>query len=90
MIYRFDIRIVLKSTIKYILKQSISMIFCIKLKLLYNCLVKLGTTKEKRLIVEIMCLWQFYKRQKIIEIRYINKNNNFVNAIIKTKPCYIL
>ena len=29
---------------------------------LYECLVKLGTTKEKRLIIDIMALWQSYER----------------------------
>jgi len=29
---------------------------------LYECLVKLGTTKKKRLIINIMALWQSYKR----------------------------
>ncbi|KAF1978300.1 hypothetical protein BU23DRAFT_577669 [Bimuria novae-zelandiae CBS 107.79] len=35
---------------------------------LYKCLVKLGTTKKKRLIINIMALRQLYERREIIEI----------------------
>jgi len=35
---------------------------------LYKCLVKLGTTKEKRLIIDIMALRQSYKRRELFEI----------------------
>ncbi len=36
---------------------------------LYECLVKLGTTKEKRLMIDIMALCQSYERREITEIR---------------------
>ncbi len=36
--------------------------------LLYKCLVKLGTTKEKRLIINIIVLRQFNKRIELIEV----------------------
>jgi hypothetical protein len=39
-----------------------------KLYLLYKYLVKLGITQKKRLIINIITLWQLYKRKKIIEI----------------------
>jgi len=35
---------------------------------LYKCLVRLGTTKEKRLIINIMALRQSYERQKLFKI----------------------
>jgi len=35
---------------------------------LCKCLVKLGTIKEKRLIINIIALWQFYKRQELFKI----------------------
>jgi hypothetical protein len=37
--------------------------------LLYKCLVKLGTTKEKRLMINIMALRQSYKRRELTEIQ---------------------
>ncbi|KAL0941549.1 uncharacterized protein CTRU02_204312 [Colletotrichum truncatum] len=36
---------------------------------LYECLVKLGTTKEKRLMIDIMALRQSYERRELQEIR---------------------
>lgn len=59
-------------------------------KLLYDSLVKLGSTPEKRLIVDLIYLLQSYKWQKIIEIRWINGNNNLTNTMTKTKPCAVL
>jgi hypothetical protein len=35
---------------------------------LYEYLVKLGTTKEKRLIIDIMALRQSYERRELAEI----------------------
>ncbi|EKD13313.1 polyprotein [Drepanopeziza brunnea f. sp. 'multigermtubi' MB_m1] len=37
--------------------------------LLYECLIKLGTTKEKRLIIDVIALRQSYERKEIAEIR---------------------
>ncbi len=36
---------------------------------LYKCLVKLRTTKEKRLIIDIIALRQLYKRRELTEIQ---------------------
>jgi hypothetical protein len=46
-------------------------------------LVKLGTTQEKRLIIDILALWQSYERRKIAEIRWIHNRDNPANALIK-------
>jgi hypothetical protein len=35
----------------------------------YEYLVKLGTTKEKRLMIDIIALQQSYKRRELFEIR---------------------
>lgn len=56
MVYRFDVKSMLKSTMKCVLEQSVLIILYINLKSLYNCFVKLGTTWEKRLIINIICL----------------------------------
>jgi hypothetical protein len=59
-------------------------------KSLYECLVKLGTTQEKRLIVDLMCLHQAYKRREIAEVRWIDGNSNPADAMTKEKPCQAL
>lgn len=50
---------------------------------LYECLVKLGTTKEKRLMIDIMALRQSYERRELFEIRWINGADNPVDAMTK-------
>ncbi len=90
MVHRFDVGALLKSTIGRILKQSVPMILCTDSKSLYNCLVKLSTTQEKRLMVDIMCLRQSYERQEIMEIKWIDGDSNPADAMTKTKPCHAL
>jgi hypothetical protein len=46
-------------------------------------LVKLGTTQEKRLMIDILALRQSYERKKIAEIRWIHNRDNPANALIK-------
>ncbi|KAK2036790.1 hypothetical protein LZ31DRAFT_580399 [Colletotrichum somersetense] len=50
---------------------QIPTILCTDLYSLYECLVKLGTTKEKRLMIDIMALRQSYERREIYEIQWI-------------------
>jgi hypothetical protein len=53
---------------------------------LYKYLVKLGTTKKKRLIIDIMAIRQSYERRELQEVRWINGDDNPADAITKTKP----
>ena len=48
---------------------AIPIVVCTDSYLLYECLVKLGTTKEKRLMIDIIALRQSYKRRELFEIR---------------------
>ena len=67
-----NMAIAINITIKIIIRQLgflyTPIIVCTNLYLLYKCLVKLGTTKEKCLIINIIVLCQLYKRKEIIEI----------------------
>jgi hypothetical protein len=56
MAHGFDAGAAIKSTIEAILYIRLPLILCTDSKSLYDCLVKLGTTQEKRLIVDLMCL----------------------------------
>ena len=64
-IIRVDIAIVINSTISLIIGQLnlriLLIIIYTDLYSLYKCLVKLGTIKEKRLIIDIIALRQLYK-----------------------------
>ena len=64
--------ITINITIKIITRQLgflyILIIVCTNLYLLYKYLIKLNTTKEKYLIINIMALHQLYKRKEITKI----------------------
>lgn len=66
------------------------MIICTDSKSLFDCLVKLGTTQEKRLMIDIMSLRQSYERREIAEIKWIDGNTNPADAMTKSKPCSAL
>jgi hypothetical protein len=90
MVSGVDIAIAVNSTIKKITKQmgfpATQIIVCTDSFSLYECLVKLGTTKEKRLMIDIMALRQSYERREIAEIRWINGEDNLADAMTKMSP----
>ena len=69
---RFDVAVIIKSTLNQIFsdipQKKISLFIYINSKSLYDCLVKLGTTQKKKLMINILYLRQFYERREIIEI----------------------
>ena len=62
------------------------MVICTDSKSLYDCLVRLGTTQEKRLMVDIMCLRQAYERREITEVKWIDGDTNPADSMTKAKP----
>jgi hypothetical protein len=84
MAYRFNIRALVKLTIDKVLGIDLPLVLCINSKLLYKCLVKLGTMQEKRLIIDIICLRQAYKRKENLKVKQINGESNLINAITKS------
>jgi hypothetical protein len=85
-----DMAIAIGTTVKMIMDQlgfgKIPTIVCTDSYSLYECLVKLGTTKEKRLMIDIMALRQSYERREIMEIRWINGGDNPADAMTKADP----
>jgi hypothetical protein len=68
-----DVVYAISSMLKLITIQlklpDIVIIVCIDLYSLYEYLVKLGTTKEKCFMIDIIILRQSYKRRELFEIR---------------------
>ena len=85
MAHGFDIAAAIKTTVDKALQINLPLILCIDSKSLYNCLVKLGTTVEKRLMIDIMCLCQAYKRREITEVKWIKGESNPADLMTKTK-----
>jgi hypothetical protein len=69
MVYRFDIAHLVKTTLNLILNKDILLVVCTNSKSLYNCLVKLGITYEKRLIIDVICMREAYKRREIAQVK---------------------
>jgi hypothetical protein len=65
----FDMGTSVKSTIDKALQINLLLVVYTDSKSLYKCLVKLGTTQEKRLMIDVMCLRQAYERREITEVK---------------------
>jgi hypothetical protein len=63
-------------TLTMIMKQlgflTILIIVCTDSYSLYECLVKFGIIKEKRLMIDIMVIRESYENRELFEIRWIN------------------
>ncbi|KAF1937111.1 hypothetical protein EJ02DRAFT_459012 [Clathrospora elynae] len=90
MVNGFDIGIAIATTLRMITERlgiaAVPLVICTDSYSLYECLVKLGTTKEKRLMIDIMALRQSYERREITEIRWINGKDNPADAFTKASP----
>jgi hypothetical protein len=69
MIHGFDVDSVLKATLTKMLDVAVSLILATNSKFLYDCLVRLRTTIEKRLMIDVMTLRQCYERREITEMK---------------------
>jgi hypothetical protein len=90
MVKGVDIAIAINTIIRMINKQlgfpQTPIVVCTDSYSLYKCLVKLSTTEEKRLMIDIMALRQSYKRREITEIRWIDGKDNPADAMTKSTP----
>jgi len=86
MAHGFDMGGSVKSTIDKALEIEVPLVVCTDSKSLYECLVKLGTTREKRLMIDVMCLRQAYERREIAEVKWIKGESNPADSMTKSKP----
>ena len=81
----FNIGSVIQTTTSSILSTKILLVMCTDSYSLYNYITKLGSTAEKRLMINIMGLQQSYEQREINEVRWIDGSCNPVDAMIKEK-----
>jgi len=97
MAHGYDISVAIKSTLDLILQHhrignggtdvGIPLVLCTDSKSLYDCIVRLGTTQEKRLMIDVMGLRQAYERKQISEVKWIAGGSNPADAMTKSKAC---
>jgi hypothetical protein len=86
----FNTGAVLQDITSKIISKAIPLILCTDLYSLYDCIIKLGTTAEKRFMIDIIGLHQSYKRREINKIRWIDGEDNPADVITKDKTCLAL
>jgi hypothetical protein len=86
MAHGFDIGATIKSTMDKILQVNLPLILYTNSKSLYNYLVRLGTTQEKCLMIDVMCLCQAYEQRQITKVKWIDGDTNPIDAMTKGKP----
>ena len=86
----FDTGLSVSTTLRMVVEQlglpTLPLIICTDSRSLYECLVKLGTTKVKRLMIDIMAFRQSYERREITEVRWIHGDDNPADAMTKATP----
>jgi hypothetical protein len=86
MSHGFDIAISIKTTLDLVLSTDIPLVICTDSKSLYDCLTKLGTTHKKRLMIDVMCLQEVYKRREITQVQWSTGTTNLADLMTKVKP----
>jgi hypothetical protein len=85
MIYDFDVDSMLKAIFTKMLDVVIFLILATNSKFLYDCFIRLRTTIEKRLMINVMILRQCYERREIIEMKWMHETNNSIDFMTKIK-----
>jgi hypothetical protein len=85
MIHDFDVDSILKIILTKMIDTFVSLILITDSKSLYDCLIRLEITVEKRLMIDVMTLRQFYKRREITEMKWMHETNNSVDFMTKSK-----
>jgi hypothetical protein len=87
MAHGVDIAIAIRATLNVIINRlslpHVPIVVCTDSLSLYECLVKLSTTKEKRLMIDIMALREAYERGELKDIRWIDGRDNPADAMTK-------
>ncbi|KHJ32728.1 hypothetical protein EV44_g1731 [Erysiphe necator] len=83
----FDQGSALNFSINSILKlpKPIPLIICTDSRTIFDCLTRLNTVQEKRLMIDIMCLREAYEKREITEIKWIPGKSNPADALTKSK-----
>ncbi|KAF1357348.1 hypothetical protein EJ07DRAFT_117036 [Lizonia empirigonia] len=93
MAHGVDMAVAIGGTISRIVKRltpainRVPIVVCTDSRSLYDCLVRLGTTKEKRLMIDIMALREAYERGDVTDVRWIDGRDNPADPMTKASRC---
>lgn len=86
----FDIGMATSSTFRQIADRlglpPLPLVLCTDSRSLYEALIRLSTTDEKRLMIDVMALREAYERREISELRWIDGRDNPADAMTKATP----
>jgi hypothetical protein len=87
MVNGVNISFSITATINLILRQLnvplLPLVVYIDSYSLYECIVKLGITREKRLMINIIALREMYERRELVDMRWISGLSNPADAMTK-------
>jgi hypothetical protein len=82
----FGIAALLRQTLNLFLDGAIPLIIRTDSKSIFDQVVKLGTTPEKRLPIDVMCLREAGERRETTEVKWIEGDSNPADSVTKAKP----
>jgi len=87
MVYGFDNASVMRNTLEDFLGRKVKLSIYTDSKCLFDALISLNTTTEKRLLIDLSMLRQCYERREITEVFWLPGDQNPADALTKDKPC---
>jgi Reverse transcriptase (RNA-dependent DNA polymerase) len=85
-----DIAIAMRTTVETFRESTTPLLICTDSNSLFECLTRLGTTMEKRLMIDVFALREAYECRQITEIRWIAGSTNPADALTKKRACKAL
>lgn len=86
----FDYSSTLRGTINEVFGRIIPLVLFTDSKSLYDCLVGINSTTEKRLLIDLCMLRQSYELREITEVVWIPSHQNPADGMTKDNACCAL
>ncbi|KAI0994039.1 hypothetical protein K3495_g14143 [Podosphaera aphanis] len=81
----FDMGACIKKTYEQIYNRHIPLVIYTDSKSLYDCVIRLGTTLEKHMMIDVMVIRGAYEEREITEIKWIAGDTNPADSMTKVK-----
>lgn len=82
----FDMGACLKKTYEILFNRDIPLVVYTDSKSLYDdCVIRLGMTLEKRMMIDVMVIRDAYEERELTEIKWIAGNTNPADSMTKIK-----